>query len=62
MKLDKKKWPSLTAFKNFLEDNSKEKVIEFDGYRLVTNKFEYQLFDGQLFKTKLKQVLYYELF
>jgi hypothetical protein len=49
-----KKWPSLTAFKDFLEANSKEKVIEFNGYRLVTNKFEYQLFDGQISKTKLK--------
>ena len=54
MKSDKKKWPSLTAFKISLEENSKERIIEFDGYRLVTNKFEYQLFDGQIFKTKLK--------
>ena len=54
MKSDEKKWASLTAFKDFLELDSKEKIIEFNGYKLVTNKFEYQLFDGQIFKTKLK--------
>jgi len=51
----KKSWPSLTAFKDAIEaSNSKEKVVEFDGYRLVTNKFEYQLFNEQITKTKLK--------
>lgn len=51
----KKKWPNLVALKNAIELNekSKEKVVKFYGYKLVTNKFEYGLFDGKLSRTKL---------
>tara|TARA_Y100000389_G_scaffold138241_1_gene135948 strand:- start:788 stop:964 length:177 start_codon:yes stop_codon:yes gene_type:complete len=51
----KKNWASLSLFKDVLEaSNTKEKVKYFDGYNLITDKFEYQLFDGQISKTKLK--------
>lgn len=50
----KKKWPHLNALKDAIEsnENSKEKIIKFYGYKLVTNKFEYGLFDGKLSRTK----------
>ena len=51
----RKKWNCLTDFVAALEaSGSKEKVKEFVGHTLVTNKFEYKLFDGQISKTKIK--------
>ena len=51
----RKKWNCLTDFKGVIEaSGTKEKVKYFDGMKLVTNKFEYQLFDGQISKTKIK--------
>jgi len=49
----RKSWNSLSALKRVIETtkNHREKIIEFDGFRLITNKFEYQLFDGEIFKT-----------
>lgn len=51
----RKKWNALTDFRDVIEaSNTKEKVKHFDGMKLVTNKFEYRLFDGQISKTKIK--------
>jgi len=50
----RKKWNALTDFRDVIEaSNTKEKVKHFDGITLVTNKFEYHLFDGQITKKKL---------
>jgi hypothetical protein len=50
----RKKWNSLTDFVAAMEaSSSKEKVKHFDGIKVVTNKFEYRLFDGQISKTKI---------
>ncbi len=50
----RKKWNSLTDFKAVIESSGgKEKVKLFEGHTLITNKFVYQLFDGQISKTKL---------
>jgi len=50
----RKKWNSLTDFKAVIESSGgKEKVKLFVGHTLTTNKFVYQLFDGQISKTKL---------
>ena len=49
----KMKWDSLSALKKRIDEDkkSKEKVVSFDGMRLVTNKFIYTLYDGQLSRT-----------
>lgn len=44
----KTKWSSLTDFKQFLEKESKEEIISFNGYELVTKKDKYSLAFGQL--------------
>lgn len=43
-----KKWNSLTDFKQFLERNKLEKILDFSGYQLVTNKRVYTLCDNRL--------------
>lgn len=43
-----KKWNSLTDFKEWLIKNKKEKVMEFDGLSLTTDKGVYGLFDSHL--------------
>mgnify|MGYP006089825623 CR=1 FL=1 len=50
----RKKWNCLADFVTVMRANGgKEKVKEFVGHTLITNKFEYTLFDGQIIKTKL---------
>ena len=50
----RKKWNSLSDFVAVMETSGgKEKVKEFVGHTLVTNKFEYELFDGQISRTKI---------
>jgi hypothetical protein len=44
----KTKWNSLSDFKNFLEKETKEEVISFNGYALITSKAVYGLVFGQL--------------
>lgn len=44
----KTKWSSLTDFKQFLEKESKEEIISFNGHELVTKKAKYGLAFGQL--------------
>ena len=49
----RKKWNCLTDFVAAMEaSGSKEKVKEFVGHTVVTNKFEYKLFDGQITRHK----------
>ena len=51
MKVDayrNKKWNSLTDFKDWLVKNKREKVIDFDGLSLTTDKGVYGLFDSSL--------------
>jgi len=46
-------WDSLASLKRKIDDDtkSKERVISFDGVNLVTNKFDYSLFNGKLTRT-----------
>lgn len=44
----KTKWSSLTDFKQFLEKESKEEIVSFNGHELVTKKAKYGLAFGQL--------------
>lgn len=45
----KLKWNSLTDFKFFLEKNTKEIIIHFDGWQLVTKTTRYTMVDSVLF-------------
>ena len=44
----KLKYNSLSEFKQFLERETTEKIVVFDGWRLVTETTEYGLLDGVL--------------
>ena len=48
----KLKWDSLSDFKKHLEKETKEKIISFDGLRIITKTTEYGLAHGQLIITK----------
>ena len=47
----KENWDSLASLKRKIDDDTKERVISFDGVNLVTNKFNYSLFNGKLTRT-----------
>ena len=52
----RKKWNALTDFKDVIKaSNTKEKVKYFDGIKLITNKFEYRLFDSQITRYELNE-------
>lgn len=44
----KLKWNSLNELKNHLERETKEKVVHFDGYQLVTETTRYGLYNGEI--------------
>tara|TARA_R110000782_G_scaffold152237_1_gene244912 strand:- start:6150 stop:6332 length:183 start_codon:yes stop_codon:yes gene_type:complete len=53
----KKNWDSLDSLRKRIESDytskkTKEKVVSFDGIQLVSNKFIYTLFSGELSKVK----------
>ncbi len=53
----KKNWDSLDSLNkritnDYQSKKTKEMVKSFDGIQLVTNKFKYSLFNGELGKTK----------
>ena len=44
----KLKWGSLVEFRDFLQRETTEKIVFFDGWRLVTETTEYGIIDGLL--------------
>ena len=44
----KLKWNSLTEFRDFLVRETAEKIVLFEGWRLVTETTEYGILDGVL--------------
>ena len=44
----KTKWNSLSDFKSFLEKETKEEIVSFNGYKLTTKSADYGLLSGQL--------------
>lgn len=53
----KLKWNSLTEFRDFLVRETTEKIVLFEGWRLVTETTEYGILDGVLkYKPKEKKV------
>lgn len=51
----KLKYNSLSEFKQFLERETTEKIVVFDGWRLVTETTEYGLLDGVLNYREVKR-------
>lgn len=45
----KRMWNSLTQLKEHINKDGKEKVIDFNGFELITNKRRFTLYDGMLF-------------
>jgi hypothetical protein len=50
----KLKWNSLSEFRDYLAQETTEKIVLFEGWRLVTETTEYGLLDGML-KVRPKQ-------
>ena len=50
----KTKWDTLVAFKKFLETETTEKVVSFNGYEIITETTRYGLCDSQLSCTPLE--------
>jgi len=46
--LTKRKWNALTEVKRFLEMHTKEKIISFNGYQLITKNYVFGLANGVL--------------
>lgn len=44
----KLKWHSLTEFRDYLQRETTEKIVSFDGWRLITETTEYGIIDSQL--------------
>ncbi len=51
----KSKWNSLTEFKQFLERDTTEKIVVFEGWKLVTETTEYGIVDGILIYSEVKR-------
>lgn len=51
----KLKWNSLSEFKQFLERDTTEKIVVFEGWRLVTETTEYVIVDGILNYREVKR-------
>lgn len=50
------KWNSLSEFRDFLVSQTTEKIVLFEGWRLVTETTEYSILDGVLkYKPKEKK-------
>ena len=43
-----KTWSSLSQLKEIIERDGKEKILEFNGYSLKTNKRTFMLHNGKL--------------
>lgn len=50
----KTKWHSLTDVKDYIETNTKEKILSFNGYRLETDQYVYLLIHGIVSRQKKK--------
>jgi predicted nucleotidyltransferase len=51
----KTKWHSLSDFKTFLEKETKEEIISYNGYELITKKASYGLAFGELIVSEKKK-------
>ena len=56
----KLKWDNLSDFKKFLERETSEKIVEYSGWKLITETTDYGIVDSQLIvsprKEKVKEI------
>lgn len=45
----KRMWNSLSQLREHIERDDKERVLDFTGFELVTDKRKFRLYDGMLF-------------
>ena len=50
-----RKWYSLTRLKDHFEKTKEEKVVDFDGVSLTTNKYVYTLVTPTLYRYRKKK-------
>lgn len=50
-------WNSLGQLKETIEEDKSEKIVSFNGWQLVTNKYIYGLFDGKLSRRSVSEYL-----
>jgi len=51
----KRTWSSLSQLRDHIERDSKERVKDFTGNELITNKHRYGLYDGILTRNPVKK-------
>ena len=51
----KTKWNSLSDFKHYLETNTSEEIVSFNGYELLTRTTKYGLAFGKLMAEEIKK-------
>jgi len=51
----KRTWNSLSQLKDHIEKDGKEKVKDFIGHELITNKYRYGLYGGILTRNPVKK-------
>jgi len=54
IKYHDKKWDSLSKLKDYLEKENLEKIVDFNGYELVTEKYRYTIAFSELRVEKIK--------
>lgn len=51
----KQTWTSLSQLASTIEKDKSEKIKDFLGYELITNKYRYGLYDGILIRNPIKK-------
>jgi len=54
IKYHDKKWDSLSKLKDYLEKENLEKIVDFNGYELITEKYRYTIAFSELRVEKIK--------
>lgn len=54
IKYHDKKWDSLSKLKDYLEKENLEKIVHFNGYELITEKYRYTIAFSELRVEKIK--------
>lgn len=52
----KTKWDTLHAFRKYLETETDEKIVSYNGYEIITETTRYGLFQSELSYRPIKQV------
>jgi hypothetical protein len=55
MDYTKRTWNSLSQLKEHIVRDGKERILDFTGNEIVTNKYRYGLYDGMLTRNPTKK-------